>query len=72
MSGNSLLFADLEVRRTRAAARRAIAHLEMVTRLAPIEGLRPLRTFAHRSAGEAVRTFRTALNRRAFEIRQLS
>jgi hypothetical protein len=63
----SLAFAEREVLFCRQSAHRAIAHLDEVGDL-PIPELKAL---AHQSAAIAVRRYRRALGKRAFEIRQL-
>lgn len=64
----SLRFANREVLRARFAARRALKHLDEVQSLAPIPELRKV---AHHAAEKAVRQYRAAVGKRAFEIRSL-
>lgn len=64
----SLEFAEREVLYARHRAHRAMQHLDIVGDL-PIP---ELRKFAHVSACEAVAHFRSALGKRAFEIRELT
>jgi hypothetical protein len=64
----SLAFAELEVRRTRFRAHRAIAHLDAMREL----GITPAVRLAHSHVEQSVAAFRSALKKRAFEIRQLA
>jgi energy-converting hydrogenase A subunit M len=72
MHAESYAHAHRECLRARIAAKRALTHLSEVLSLGRADDLNPLRKFAQRSAEQAVRTYRTALNKRNYEIRQLS
>ncbi|TMJ17851.1 MAG: hypothetical protein E6G94_01265 [Alphaproteobacteria bacterium] len=64
----SLSFAELEVRRTRLRAHRAIAHLDAMKQA----GIPPTLRLAHSHVEQSVAAFRAALNKRNFEIHQLT
>jgi hypothetical protein len=64
----SLAFAEMEVRRTRARAHSAIAHLDAMKEME----IHPAIRLAHSHVEQSVAAFRAALKKRAFEIRQLA
>lgn len=64
----SLAFAEMEVRRTRVRAHRAIAHLDAMREL----GISPAVRLAHSHVEQSVAAFRSALSKRRFEIGQLT
>ena len=68
MHEQSFRFAHLEVLRVRSRAQRAIAHLET----AKASGVPELLRLAHHTCEAAVRTYRCAINKRNFELRQLT
>jgi hypothetical protein len=63
----SLSFAELEVRRTRLRAHRAVEHLDAMRQA----GIAPAVRLAHSHVEQSVAAFRSALNKRNFEIHQL-
>ncbi len=68
LHSRSLAFAQREVNCARSSVRRAIAHTEQIQELE----IPALREFSHRQLGIALRRYRNAIGKRAFEIRQLS
>jgi hypothetical protein len=63
----SLAFAELEVRRTRLRAQRAVDHLDAMQSI----GVPAAERLAHSHVEQSVAAFRCALNKRNFEIAQL-
>jgi hypothetical protein len=67
LHSESLAFAELEVRRTRLRAHRAVQHLDMMENLGVPAGERLARSHVEQS----VAAFRAALNKRRFEVANL-
>jgi hypothetical protein len=68
LHSSSLTFAELEVRRTRLRAHRAVLHLDLMKEA----GISPAVRLAHSHVEQSVAAFRSALNKRRFEIAQLA
>jgi hypothetical protein len=67
LHSTSLTFAEIEVRRARLRAHRAIAHLDQMREV----GIPPAVRLAHSHVEQSVAAFRAALQKRNFEIHQL-